>query len=112
MTDLTAEQVKQFAAFLVDHDMQLRGFTRDAIAEILTGYADALAEGRVLPPLPEGERRIVLTTVDGEWPEGTEDGLAFAIGQKVRLDDQGVRENPLQLHDAAKAVLDALAGEA
>jgi len=53
----------------------------------------------------------VLTTVDGEWPESIEDTLAFTILTRVTLDDRSVRENPLQLHDAVKAVLDALAGE-
>ena len=41
--------------------------------------------------------------------EEVEDELALVIGDAVTLDDDSVRENPMQLHDAAKAVMALLA---
>jgi len=117
MNDLTAEHdadAVRREADEVDHDYS------GEVAETLYAYADALAEGRVLPRLSEGERRIVLTTVNGEWPEDSLKSASIAMFDAATLELMGygkaLEGDRLEYHVAAyrrysTSVLDALAGE-
>src|SRR3990167_437166 len=66
MSDLTAEQ--RIAEALAAEAKAEAVCECLCHAEDWCGACGHSFEGRVLPPLPAGERRIVLTTVDGKWP--------------------------------------------
>src|SRR3990167_506703 len=97
MSDLTAEQIYEACAGFNFMSDKMDGHRYVVIERAALPYADALAEGRVLPPLA-GERRIVLTTVNGEWPEDS----ILVMERAADYADEG---------EWAYAILDALAGE-
>ena len=100
-SDLTAEQIRE----VLDRPFSLVA-TPDLIVEAAHAYADALAEGRVLSSL-QGERRIVLTTVDGEWPEKAMRRSHEAYARAVN----GYLFGTIPQAEAWRMPLDALAGE-
>ena len=102
MSDLTAEQI------IAEASPAEAKCECPCHAEDWCGSCGHSFEGRVLSPLPDGERRIVLTTVNGEWPR-------WAIGAGVRIMEGPIMVETLEWPANALRVgliLDALAGEA
>jgi len=102
MSDLTAEQIYEACAGFNFMSDKMDGHRYVVIERAALPYADALAEGRVLPPLV-GERRIVLTTVDGEWSDSV-----FQVCLQAMTPPEGRVWGAIE---KIYSVLDALAGE-
>ena len=114
MSDLTAEQIYEACAGFNFMSDKMDGHRYVVIERAALPYADALAEGRVLSSL-QGERRIVLTTVDGKWP--ILDAALALYEWDMYERDQGPNAPTWDTETAGwyargvSAVLDALAGE-